>query len=212
MQLQFGVWVGEQPAPLQFGLPGYGNVSGADPVVVVGAGPGGLFAALRLIELGLRPIVVERGKNVSDRKLDLAQLNRNQGLNTESNYAFGEGGAGTFSDGKLFTRSTKRGDFRKVLEVFCHHGASHDIMIDAHKHIGTDKLPNVIKSMRETILASGGTVLFESKVTGLILDNGEARGVELSDGTKIDARAVVLATGHSARDVYRFLQAQGVAL
>lgn len=212
VQLQFGVWAGEQPAPLQFSLPGYGNVSGADPVVVVGAGPGGLFAALRLIELGLRPIVVERGKNVSDRKLDLAQLNRNQGLNTESNYAFGEGGAGTFSDGKLFTRSTKRGDFRKVLEVFCHHGASHDIMIDAHPHIGTDKLPNVIKSMRETILASGGTVLFESKVTGLILDNGEARGVELSDGTKIDARAVVLATGHSARDVYRFLQAQGVAL
>ncbi len=210
--LTFDVFVDEEPKPEQLELPGYKDVRSADPVVVVGAGPGGLFAALRLIELGLRPIVLERGKDVSERKKDLAQLNRNVTLDPESNYAFGEGGAGTFSDGKLFTRSTKRGSVRKILEVFCHHGAQHDILIDAHPHIGTDKLPYVIKAMRETIIENGGEVRFGAKVTDLITDGKKATGVRLSDGTTVEGRAVILATGHSARDVYEMLLRQGVAL
>ncbi len=210
--LTYDVFVDEEPQPEQLELPGYKDVRSADPVVVVGAGPGGLFAALRLIELGLRPIVLERGKDVSERKKDLAQLNRNVTLDPESNYAFGEGGAGTFSDGKLFTRSTKRGSVRKILEVFCHHGAQHDILIDAHPHIGTDKLPYVIKAMRETIIENGGDVRFGAKVTDLLTDGKKATGVRLSDGTTVEGRAVILATGHSARDVYEMLLRQGVAL
>lgn len=210
--LTYDVFIGEEPQPQQLDLPGYNDVHNADPIAVVGAGPGGLFAALRLIELGLRPIVLERGKDVSERKKDLAQLNRNVTLNPESNYAFGEGGAGTFSDGKLFTRSTKRGSVRKILEVFCHHGAQHDILIDAHPHIGTDKLPYVIKAMRETILQHGGEVLFNAKVTDILTDGHKATGVRLADGSSIDTRAVILATGHSARDVYEMLLRQGIAL
>ncbi|MBP5365356.1 MAG: FAD-dependent oxidoreductase [Bacteroidales bacterium] len=210
--LQYGVWIGEEPAPDKLSLPGYQNVANAPAVIVVGAGPGGLFAALRLVELGVRPIVVERGKDVSSRKVDIAQLNRNAGLNPESNYAFGEGGAGTFSDGKLFTRSTKRGNTRKILEVFCHHGASADILIDAHPHIGTDKLPYVIKAMRETIINCGGEVRFGAKMTDLLLDGNAVSGIALSDGTKIESRAVILATGHSARDVYQMLFDKGIAL
>lgn len=210
--LTYDVYVGEEPQPERLDLPGYRDVRGASPVVIVGAGPGGLFAALRLIELGLRPIVLERGKDVSERKKDLALLNRNEALDPESNYAFGEGGAGTFSDGKLFTRSTKRGSVRKILEVFCHHGAQHDILIDAHPHIGTDKLPYVIKAMRQTIEENGGEVRFGAKVTELLLEGGRAAGVKLADGTTIDGCAVILATGHSARDVYEMLQKQGVAL
>ena len=210
--LQYGVWVGEEPQPEQLNLPGYRNVQNAETVVVVGAGPGGLFAALRLIELGIRPIVVERGKDVSSRKVDLAQLNRNAGLDPESNYAFGEGGAGTFSDGKLFTRSTKRGNTRKILEVFCHHGASTDILVDAHPHIGTDKLPYVIRAMRETIIECGGEVRFGARMTDLLLDGRSVRGIALNDGTKIESRAVILATGHSARDVYQMLFDKGIAL
>lgn len=210
--LTFDVFVDEEPQPEQLELPGYKDVRASDPVVVVGAGPGGLFAALRLIELGLRPIVLERGKDVSERKKDLAQLNRNVTLDPESNYAFGEGGAGTFSDGKLFTRSTKRGSVRKILEVFCHHGAQHDILIDAHPHIGTDKLPYVIKAMRETIIENGGEVRFGAKVTDLLSDGKKTTGVRLSDGTTVEGRAVILATGHSARDVYEMLLRQGVAL
>lgn len=150
IQMTCGVWIDEEPEPLTLHLPGYKDVRNAPSVVVVGAGPGGLFAALRLVELGLRPIVVERGKDVSTRKVDLAQLQRTHIVDPESNYAFGEGGAGTYSDGKLYTRSTKRGDVRKVFEVFVHHGASEEILVDTHPHIGTDKLPYVIKSMRET--------------------------------------------------------------
>ena len=210
--LSFDVFIGEEPKPERLDLPGYKDVRSADPVVVVGAGPGGLFAALRLIELGLRPIVIERGKDISERKKDLAQLNRNLTLDPESNYAFGEGGAGTFSDGKLFTRSTKRGSVRKILEVFCHHGAQHDILIDAHPHIGTDKLPYVIKAIRETIIQSGGEVRFGAKMTDLLIDGRQAKGVRLADGATIQGRAVILATGHSARDVYEMLLRQGVAL
>jgi uncharacterized FAD-dependent dehydrogenase len=178
----------------------------------VGAGPGGYFAALRLIELGLRPIVLERGKGVNERKKDLALLNRNEGVDIESNYAFGEGGAGTFSDGKLYTRSTKRGDFKKVLEVFHFHGASHEILIDAHPHIGTDKLPEVIKAMRQSIINSGGEVHFNTKVTNLLLSDHKISGVETQAGDKITGAAVILATGHSARDIYYMLDEQQVQL
>ncbi len=209
---QYGVWIGEEPQPEKLHLPGYKDVRNAKSVVVVGAGPGGLYAALRLIELGVRPIVLERGKDVSARKVDLAQLNRFHKVDPESNYSFGEGGAGTFSDGKLFTRSTKRGDVRKILEVFVHHGAQHDILIDAHPHIGTDKLPYVIKAMRETIIASGGEVRFGAKVTDLVICDSTVRGVVLSDGTKVDGEAVILSTGHSARDVYEMLYKRGIAL
>ncbi len=210
--LSFDVFVDEQPQPQTLDLPGYKDVRNAKPVVVVGAGPGGLFAALRLVELGFRPIVLERGKDVSERKKDLALLNRNETLDPESNYAFGEGGAGTFSDGKLFTRSTKRGSVRKILEVFCHHGANPDILIDAHPHIGTDKLPYVIKAMRETIIENGGEVRFGAKVTEILSDGIKAKGVRLSNGEAVEGIAVILATGHSARDVYEMLEKQGVAL
>lgn len=212
VQVTYGVWVDEIPHANQYSLPGYPDVRNACPVVVVGAGPGGLFAALRLIELGLRPIVVERGKDVSQRKVDLAQLCRTSNVDPDSNYAFGEGGAGTFSDGKLFTRSTKRGDVRKILEVFVHHGASPDILIDAHPHIGTDKLPNVIRAMRETIIAQGGEVRFGCKMTDILLRGNVACGIELASGEKIEAQAVILATGHSARDVYQLLDQKGITL
>ncbi|MGN0029795.1 MAG: NAD(P)/FAD-dependent oxidoreductase [Marinilabiliaceae bacterium] len=210
--LSFDVFIDEEPQPEKLDLPGYNDIRNSTPVIVVGAGPGGLFAALRLIELGLKPIVIERGKDVSERKKDLALLNRNEVLDPESNYAFGEGGAGTFSDGKLFTRSTKRGSVRKILEVFCHHGASHDILIDAHPHIGTDKLPYVIRAMRETIIDNGGEVLFGRKVVEILTDGKRATGVRLASGENIEAAAIVLATGHSARDVYEMLAKQGVAL
>lgn len=210
--LSFDVFIGEEPQPEILELPGYKDVKAGVPVIVVGAGPGGLFAALRLVELGLKPIVLERGKDVSERKKDLALLNRNETLDPESNYAFGEGGAGTFSDGKLFTRSTKRGSVRKILEVFCHHGASHDILIDAHPHIGTDKLPYVIRAMRETIINNGGDVLFGKKVVEILTNGQRATGVRLASGETIEAKAVILATGHSARDVYEMLAKQGIAL
>lgn len=197
----------EQPVSFE-----YPDVGQKPTVVVVGAGPGGYFAALRLIELGLKPIVLERGKGVSERKKDLALLNRNESVNTESNYAFGEGGAGTFSDGKLYTRSTKRGDFRKILEVFNFHGASEEILIDAHPHIGTDKLPEVIKAMRQSIIDAGGEVHFDTKVTNVILDGQKIRGVETLAGDKITGEAVILATGHSARDIYYMLDDNEVLL
>ncbi|MCU4175996.1 NAD(P)/FAD-dependent oxidoreductase [Carboxylicivirga sp. N1Y90] len=190
----------------------YPDVSNSPEVIVVGAGPGGYFAALRLIELGMKPIVLERGKGVNERKKDLALLNRNEAVNTESNYAFGEGGAGTFSDGKLYTRSTKRGDFKKVLEVFHYHGADQEIMIDAHPHIGTDKLPSVIKSMRESIQQAGGKVLFDTKVSDLLVENSKVTGVVTESGDKILGRSVVLATGHSARDIYYMLHNKSIQL
>lgn len=198
-----------KPESIRFDYP---DVSQKTPVIIVGAGPGGYFAALRLIELGLRPIVLERGKGVSERKKDLAMLNRNESVNTESNYAFGEGGAGTFSDGKLYTRSTKRGDFRKILEVFNFHGASDEILIDAHPHIGTDKLPEVIKSMRISIINAGGEVHFDTKVTNLIQDSDKITGVETEKGDRILGQAVILATGHSARDVYYMLNDNKIVL
>ncbi len=190
----------------------WGDVSHARQVVIVGAGPAGLFAALRLIERGLRPVIVERGKEVSARKHDIAALNRNLRLDEDSNYCFGEGGAGTFSDGKLFTRSKKRGAWRKMLEILHMHGASDDILFESHPHIGTDRLPRIIAAIRETIKSAGGVVLTGKRVSSLIVERGSARGVVTSDGDRIEGKAVILATGHSARDIYRMLYRQGIEL
>ncbi len=212
VQLYLDVYVSEEAPRVVLSRFDYKDVSNSPEVVVVGAGPGGLFAALRLIELGFKPVVIERGKPVNERKRDLALLNRNEELNTESNYAFGEGGAGAFSDGKLYTRSTKRGDFRKVVEVFHHHGAQDDILIDSHPHIGSDRLPGVIKNMRESIINAGGVVKFDTRVNNLIVEGDTIKGVVTTAGDRIEGRAVILATGHSARDVYRFLNAAEIHL
>jgi uncharacterized protein len=190
----------------------YPDVHLAPPVVIVGAGPAGLFAALRLLERGLKPVVVERGKAVGPRRRDVAALNRRGRLDADSNYAFGEGGAGTFSDGKLYTRSKKRGDHRRVLQLFCHHGADPAILTEAHPHIGSNRLPGIVEAMRETIAAHGGQIHFQEKVTGLRILGGRAVGVLLKSGRRIDGQAVILATGHSARDVYAMLMEQRIAL
>jgi uncharacterized FAD-dependent dehydrogenase len=179
------------------------NVANAKPVIIVGFGPAGIFAALRLIELGMKPIVLERGKDVRARRRDLAVLNKEGIVNPESNYCFGEGGAGTFSDGKLYTRSHKRGDVKKILQILISHGATRDIMIDAHPHIGTNKLPQIIASMRETIEAHGGEVHFEKRVDDIVVRDGQVAGVVLNGGEVVEAQALILATGHSARDIFR---------
>ena len=189
----------------------YNKVEGKPQVIVVGAGPGGLFAALRLIELGLRPVVVERGKNVRDRKIDIARISREHKVAPESNYSFGEGGAGAYSDGKLYTRSKKRGNVNKILNVFCQHGASTSILADAHPHIGTDKLPRVIENMRNTIIECGGEVHFETRMDSLIIEKNKITGIETNTG-KTFKGPVILATGHSARDVYRWLYDNGIEM
>jgi len=190
----------------------YKNVAEGKPVIVVGAGPAGLFAALRLIELGYKPLIFERGQEIDKRKKEIAHLNRNNGLNTESNYCFGEGGAGAFSDGKLFTRSKKKGDGSRILLHFHRHGAQDEILYESHPHIGTDKLPEIIKNMRHTILKQGGEIHFETKITKLLIENQTIKGVQTSTGVEYFAAAVILATGHSATDVYEMLQTQGVQL
>jgi uncharacterized FAD-dependent dehydrogenase len=171
-----------------------------------------LFAALRLIESGLKPVILERGKEVSARKKDIARINRNGDVDPDSNYAFGEGGAGAFSDGKLFTRSKKRGNHRKALEILHFHGADESILYDAHPHIGTDKLPRIIARIRQTILNAGGEIHFETRVTDLILKNKAIQGVVDQRGNRFEAQAVILATGHSARDIYKVLHADGIRL
>ncbi len=191
--------------------PVYGDVSHAPQAIVVGAGPAGLFAALELIELGVRPVVLERGKDVDSRRRDMVAICREGKVDPDSNYCFGEGGAGAYSDGKLYTRSRKRGPVDKVLRVFHSHGARRDILVDAHPHIGSDKLPAIIKSMRQTILDAGGEVHFGTRVESLILADGRAEGVVTSDGRRWPG-PVILATGHSARDIYMGLASAGIAL
>ena len=217
VNLKVRVYINEQPQQDEYVHTDYPDVSGRPQVIVVGAGPGGLFAALRLIELGLRPIVLERGKDVHERKKDLAQIAKTQQVDGESNYCFGEGGAGAYSDGKLYTRSKKRGSIEKILNVFCQHGASTNILADAHPHIGTDKLPRVIENMRNTILRSGGEVHFQTKMTQLIIKDNRVVGCLAADNEFIGP--VILATGHSARDVFRYLaeakidiEAKGIAV
>ena len=217
VNLKLRVFINEQPSDDEYQHIDYPDVSDRPQVIVVGAGPGGLFAALRLIELGLRPIVLERGKDVHERKKDLAQIAKTQQVNGESNYCFGEGGAGAYSDGKLYTRSKKRGSIEKILNVFCQHGASTNILADAHPHIGTDKLPRVIENMRNTIIRCGGEVHFQTKMTRLILQGTRVVGCLAAD--KEFCGPVILATGHSARDVYRYLadshieiEAKGIAV
>lgn len=202
VNLRVRVFVNEEPTDDEYTTTYYPDVSDKPQVIVVGAGPGGLFAALRLIELGFRPIILERGKDVHARKQDLARISRTQQVDNESNYCFGEGGAGAYSDGKLYTRSKKRGPTEKILNVFCQHGASTTILADAHPHIGTDRLPQVIEAMRNTILRCGGEVHFQTKMTQLIMSGNQVVGCVAG---KEYRGPVILATGHSARDVYRYL-------
>jgi len=215
VNLSVRIYINELPEDEPFTRIEYPDVSKARRVIVVGAGPGGLFASLRLIELGLKPIIVERGKNVHDRKKDLASISRTQQVNPESNYCFGEGGAGAYSDGKLYTRSKKRGSGERILNIFCQHGASTNILADAHPHIGTDRLPAVIEAMRNTIIKSGGEVHFQTRMDRLV-GNGRIEGIEatrLDTGEQVSFRGpVILATGHSARDVYQHLHQSGVEI
>ena len=238
VNLTVRVYLNEEPEELLYTPVEYHDVSDRPEVIVVGAGPGGLFAALRLIELGLRPIVIERGKDVHERKKDLARIRPEQKVDPESNYSFGEGGAGAYSDGKLYTRSKKRGNSDRILNIFVQHGASPNILVDAHPHIGTDRLPRVIENMRNTILKYGGEVHFQTRMTGLVIRDNKVVGVEAVDNSKIKIQnskspnsqlstlnsqlfkgPVILATGHSARDVYRWfadnnieIEAKGIAV
>lgn len=211
INLSIDLYINEMPPRLDFEPVHYGDVSRAPRVIVVGAGPGGLFAALRLIELGKRPVVLERGKDVHERRKDIALISRRHTVDPESNYSFGEGGAGAYSDGKLYTRSKKRGNVDKILRVFCQFGASTDILADAHPHIGTDRLPRIIEAMRRQIIESGGEVHFQTRVDRLIVENDAVKGVECQTGEAFYG-PVILATGHSARDVYRHLCAVGIEI
>lgn len=223
VNLKVRAYINEFPKDDQYVHTEYPDVSSKPCVIVVGEGPGGLFASLKLIELGYRPVVLERGKDVRERKKDLSNITKTQKVDGESNYCFGEGGAGAYSDGKLYTRSKKRGSVDKILNVFCQHGANTNILADAHPHIGTDKLPRVIENMRNTILQCGGEVHFQTKMTRLVLEGDKVIGVEavnLQTGMEENYRGpVILATGHSARDVYRYLasskieiEAKGIAV
>ncbi|MFN8415905.1 MAG: FAD-binding protein [Cytophagaceae bacterium] len=197
---------------ITFSLDQYKHASSDKRVVIIGAGPAGLFAALRLLEYGIKPIVLERGKDVRSRRRDLAAINKEHTVNPESNYCFGEGGAGTYSDGKLYTRSKKRGDIRKILEVLVTHGATDEILVDAHPHIGTNKLPNVVTNLRERVIEFGGEVHFDAKVVSFVLTDGICKGVQLQNGETILSDATILATGHSARDIFEQLKKQKIAI
>ena len=200
------IFIDEFPASRVTYQRNYPDVRHAPQAIIIGAGPAGMFAALRLIELGIKPIVIERGGDVRARRRDLAAINKEHIVNPESNYCFGEGGAGTYSDGKLYTRSTKRGDFQRIVEIFVTHGAPEEILVEAHPHIGTNKLPAIVTEIRQSILDAGGEVHFNTKVVDFILKNGEMKGVKLHDGSTVEGIGVILATGHSARDIFELLQ------
>ncbi|AWW33285.1 FAD-binding protein [Echinicola strongylocentroti] len=204
------IYINETPPSRITATKDYPNVHHADPVIIVGAGPAGLFAALRVIELGGKPIVLERGKDVRTRRRDLAAINKDHVVNPESNYCFGEGGAGTYSDGKLYTRSKKRGDVRRILEIMVAHGAREEILVDAHPHIGTNKLPQLVSDLRESILRAGGEIHFDTKVVDFIVSDGQMKGVVIGEGEKITGLGVILATGHSARDIFQLLHKKAI--
>jgi uncharacterized FAD-dependent dehydrogenase len=209
-RLKVNVFIDEMPEPEIFTVRQQ-NVSDKKPVLIIGAGPAGLFAALRSIELGLKPIIIERGKDVKQRRRDLALINKEGVINNDSNYCFGEGGAGTYSDGKLYTRSNKRGDIQYVLKTFVAHGATTDILIDARPHIGTNKLPAIITSIREKILNDGGEIHFDCRLSDFIIENNLFKGVIAGD-LKFEAESIILATGHSARDIYYLLHKHKVLI
>jgi hypothetical protein len=210
VNLRLEAYIGESPAPLF--VPEFKNVGKEKEAVIVGAGPAGLFAALRFLELGIRPVIIERGKDVFRRKEDLKDLYANRIINPDSNYCFGEGGAGAYSDGKLYTRSSKRGDVKGVLASLVHFGAKEEILYDSKPHIGSDKLPEIISSIRKTIIEFGGVIRFESKLTDLLMENDEIQGVKVNDHETVKGIGVVLATGHSARDVYELLDKKKIRL
>jgi uncharacterized FAD-dependent dehydrogenase len=212
IQLQVLVFIEEHPTNDDDFKLNLQNVENAPEVHVIGSGPAGLFAAIQLIELGLKPIIFERGADVSQRKRDVAQINRTKKIIAESNYSYGEGGAGTFSDGKLYTRSKKRGSTMRILSILHQHGAHENILYDAHPHIGTDKLPSIIKRMRETIINAGGKFNFNTRITDFIIENDTIKGLITANGDKIEAKAVILATGHSARDMYELLHSKNILL
>ncbi len=210
--LRLRVFINEKPCVKYENEIHYQQVDNEKSVLIIGSGPAGLFAALRLLEFGIKPIILERGKEVSERKKDIAQLNRNTALDTESNYCFGEGGAGTFSDGKLYTRSNKRGNTQRIFEIFHRHGAQDEILYEAHPHIGTDRLPIVIKNMRQTILEHGGEIHFASKVTDFLIEGDKIVGVKTANRETYKSDNVILASGHSARDIYELLQRRQIKL
>jgi uncharacterized FAD-dependent dehydrogenase len=204
------VYVNEEPVPEE--KIAYKSVKAGKTVIVVGCGPAGMFGALRLIELGIKPIIIERGKDVQTRRKDLRAIQQEHIVNPDSNYCFGEGGAGTYSDGKLYTRSTKRGDVKKILKIFVQHGATTDIMVDAHPHIGSNKLPAVVKAMRGTIQNCGGEIHFNSRVTDFIIKGDKIIGVIVNEKDEYTSDAVILATGHSARDIYYLLHKHNIKI
>ncbi len=212
INLSIKLYIHEDFKERKIDLPNYKNVSNAQEIIIIGAGPAGLFAALKLIEKGLKPIILERGKNVRDRRKDLAAITRFHTVDEDSNYCFGEGGAGTYSDGKLYTRSKKRGDVNSILKLLIAHGATQNIEIEAHPHIGTNKLPKIIKNIRQTILEHGGEIKFNTRVIDIILRNNAINGVKTQSGEIINASKLILATGHSARDIFELLYKKGIVI
>jgi hypothetical protein len=210
INLRIHVFVNEPFKPVSFQFPNYLDVSNAHSIIIVGAGPAGLFAALKLIEKGLKPIILERGKDIKARRKDLVAINREHIVDSDSNYCFGEGGAGTYSDGKLYTRSKKRGDVQQILELLVLHGASPSILVDAHPHIGTNKLPHIIENIRNTILKYGGEIHFQTRVTDIIIKDKQVIGVEALNGNQWETSKIILATGHSARDIFELLYKKGI--
>lgn len=203
---------GKMPVDLYSHPIAYQNVSDKEPVIIIGAGPAGMFAALKLVELGMKPVILERGKPSKERRSDIAQLNRNKGINPESNFCYGEGGAGTFSDGKLYTRSRKKGNTPEIFEIFHQHGAADEILYDSHPHIGSDLLPGVIANITNTITTHGGELHFESKMTEIIIENNQVKGCKTEDGRVFEANHLILSSGHSAHDIYELLYSQGIEL